>query len=75
MDQVWEELLDGEEEETYSSHSSEEENIRNSYANQYVCKPDASWEQIVHCLYGHREITAAKKAKTFLQQKGVWLIV
>ena len=61
-------------EEIYSSHSSEKEKLH-SCAYQYVCKPESSWEQLVQCLYGDGEMVAAKKGKSFLQQKGMWLIV
>ena len=71
---VWEEVL-GEEavEEIYSSHSSEEDKLH-SCADTYVtCKPDSSWEQLVQILYYDCvEMTAAKEAKAFLQQKGGW---
>ena len=58
----------------YSSHSSEEERLH-SCANTYAtCKPDSSWEDLVQELYYYGEMAAAKEAKTFLQQKGGWLI-
>ena len=75
--QVWESVLgEGAVEEIYSCHSSEEEKLH-SCADIYVtCKPDSSWEELVMRLYyGYGEMAAAKEAKTFLQQRGGWLIV
>ena len=79
MDQrreVWEEMLGRDAvEEIYSSHSSEEEKLY-SCADTYVtCKPDSSWEELVQVLYDCGERAAAKEAKAFLQQNGVWIIV
>ena len=55
--------------EIYNSHSSEEERLQ--YCSEtYSAKPDSSWEELVQGLYYHDELAAAKKAKTFLQQKG-----
>ena len=73
---VWEMVLDRSViEEIYSWHSSEEEELH-SCADTYVtCKPDSSWEELVHVLYDYREMAAAKEAKAFLQQNGVWTIV
>ena len=75
--QVWENVLGWDVflershvEEIYSSHSSENERLH-SGAYQYVCKPDSSWEELVQCLYGQGEMAVVKKAKHFLQQKGV----
>ena len=67
---VWEEVLErGAVEEIYNSHSSEEEKLH-SCANSYISKPDSSWEDLVELLYMYGEMAAAKKAKSFLQQKG-----
>ena len=72
---VWEEVLGWEAfEEIYSSHSSEEEKLH-SCADSYISNPDSSWKDLVEWLYWHGEMAAAKKAKSFLQQKGEWLIV
>ena len=58
-------------EEIYSSHSSEEERLQLQYcAETYSAKPDSSWEELVKSLYYYDEMSAAKKAKAFLQQKG-----
>ena len=62
-------------EEIYSDHSSEEEKLH-SCADAYVnSKPVSFWETLVEVLYWYGEMAAAKKAKSFLQQKGEWLIV
>ena len=53
----------------YRSHSSEEERLQYC-AETYSAKPDSSWEELVESLYYNDEMAAAKKAKTFLQQKG-----
>ena len=73
--QVWKEVLGkGAVEEIYSSHSSEEEKLHYC-ADMYVtCKPKSSWEQLVLKLYSHDELAAAKEAKTFLKNKGGWLM-
>ena len=55
--------------EIYSSHSSEEERLQYC-AETYSAKPDSSWERLVDSLYYWDEMSAAKKAKAFLQQKG-----
>ena len=67
---MWEEVL----EESavgkiYSSHSSEKERLQYC-AETYSAKPDSSWEELVESLYLNNEMSAAKKAKAFLQQKG-----
>ena len=75
--QLWEKVLSEEavEEIYYSSHSSEEEKLH-SCADAYVnSKPDSSWEDLVELSYQYGEMAVAKKAKSFLQQKGEWLIV
>ena len=72
---VWNEVLESRVvEEIYNSHSSEEEKLH-SCADSYISNPDSSWEDLVRLLYVHGEMAAAKKAKSFLQQKGDWLIV
>ena len=74
--EVWEILLGGRAvEEIYSSHSSEDERLHSCADTYATCKPDSSWEHLVHMLYYHGEMAAAKEAKAFLQQKGGWLIV
>ena len=55
--------------EIYSSHSIEEERLQYC-AETYSAKPDSSWEELVKSLYYHYEMSAAKKAKAFLLQKG-----
>ena len=56
-------------EEIYSSHSSEEERLQYC-AKTYSAKPDSSWEGLVKSLYYNYEMSAAKKTKAFVQQKG-----
>ena len=55
--------------EIYSSHSSEEERLQYC-VETYSAKPDSSWEGLVKSLYYRDEMSAAKKARAFLQQKG-----
>ena len=55
--------------EIYSRHSSEKERLQYC-AETYSAKPHSSWEKLVESLYYNDEMSAAKKAKAFLQQKG-----
>ena len=73
---VWEGVLGGEAvEEIYSNHSSEEEKLQ-SCADAYVnSKLDSFLEDLVEWSYRYGEMAAAKKTKSFLQEKGEWLIV
>ena len=73
---VWERVLGvGAVEEIYSSHSSEEEKLRSCTDIYVTCNPNSSWKHLVLRLYyDFGEMAAAKEAKTFLQQKGGWLI-
>ena len=73
---VWNEVLESRVvNEIYNSNFSEEEKLH-SCADAYVnSKPDSSWKDLVEWLYRYGEMAAAKKAKSFLQQKGEWLIV
>ena len=74
--QVWELVLGkGAVEKIYSNHSSEEEKLHSCADTFATCKPDSSWEELAQELYDCGEMTAAKEAKAFLQQKGGWLIV
>ena len=67
---MWERVLEESAvEEIYSSHSSEEERLQYC-AETYSAKPQSSWEELVESLYYHYEMSAAKKAKAFLQEKG-----
>ena len=74
---VWKEVLGwGAVEEIYSSYSSEEDKLHFCTDTYVTCKPDSSWKELVRKLYyDFGEMAAAKEAKTFLQQKGGWLIV
>ena len=70
--QAWELVLGERDvvEEIYSSHSSEEERLQYCSETYAAAKVNSSWEELVQWLYLHGELAAAKKAKTFLQQKG-----
>ena len=70
--QAWERVLEEEAvvEEIYSSHSSEEERLQYCSETYVTAKVNSSWEDLVQNLYYSGELPAAKKAKTFLQQKG-----
>ena len=73
---VWKGVLGkGVVEKIYSSHSREEEKLHSCADTYATCKPHSSWEQLVQKLYYYGKMAAAKEAKTFLQQKGGWLIV
>ena len=68
--EVWEEVLEESVvEEFYRSHSSEKERLQYC-AESYSARPDSSWKELVKSLYYNDEMSAAKKAKAFLQQKG-----
>ena len=57
-------------EEIYQKYSTEEQRIH-AYADIYVnCYPHSSWTHLCKGLYFLNEITAAKKAKTFIPQTG-----
>ena len=57
-------------EEIYQKYSTEEQRIH-ACADVYVnCRPDSSWTHLCQRLYGRNEMTAAKKAKTFIPQTG-----
>ena len=57
-------------EEIYQKYSSEEQRIH-ACADVYVnCHPDSSWTDLCQGLYGWNEMTAARKAKTFIPQTG-----
>ena len=72
--QVWEQVLGWRVVKgIYESHSGEEEKLH-TCANNFACKPEASWRQLVQELYAYSEMAAAKEAKGFLQQKGGWFI-
>ena len=69
--QLWERVLREEAvQEIYSSHSSEEERLQYCSETYATTKVNSSWEELVQKLYIHGELAAAKKAKSFLQQKG-----
>ena len=57
-------------EEIYQKYSTEEQRIH-ACADIYVnCRPDSSWTHLCQGLYVWNEMTAAKKAKTFIPQTG-----
>ena len=57
-------------EEIYQKYSTEEQRIH-ACADIYVnCNPDSSWKYLHERLYEWNEMTAAKKAKTFIPQTG-----
>ena len=56
--------------EIYQKYSTEEQRIH-ACADIYVnCRPDSSWTHLHKGLYWGKEMTAAKKAKTFIPQTG-----
>ena len=57
-------------EEIYQKYSTEEQRIH-VCADIYVnCCPEPSWTHLCKRLYGMKEMTAARKAKTFIPQTG-----
>ena len=57
-------------EEIYQKYSIEEQRIH-ACADFYVnCHPEPSWTYVCQGLYRENEMTAAKKAKTFIPQTG-----
>ena len=57
-------------EEIYQKYSTEEERVH-ARADVYVnCHPESSWTHLCQRLYLMKEITAARKAKTFIPQTG-----
>ena len=57
-------------EEIYQKYSTEEQRIH-ACADVYVnCLPDSSWTHLCRGLYWENEMTAARKAKTFIPQTG-----
>ena len=57
-------------EDIYQKYSTEEQRIH-ACADFYInCRPDSSWTHLCGGLYGRNEMTAARKAKTFIPQTG-----
>ena len=57
-------------EEIYRKYSNEEQRIH-ACADIYVnCDPRSSWPDLCRELYAMKEMTAARKAKTFIPQTG-----
>ena len=63
-------------EEIYQKYSTEEQRIH-ACADIFVncCPPHSSWTHLCRGLYEENEMTAARKAKTFLPQPGERIIV
>ena len=58
-------------EEIYEKYSTEEQRIHSACADIYVnYPPNSSWTLLCWGLYRENEMTAAKKAKTFMPQTG-----
>ena len=56
--------------EIYQKYSTEEQRLR-ACADFYVsANPESSWTQLCERLYNMSEMTAARKAKTFIPQTG-----
>ena len=56
--------------EIYQKYSTEEQRIH-ACADVYVnCHPESSWTHLCQRLYWVKEITAVRKAKTFMPQTG-----
>ena len=61
--------------EIYHKYSTEEQKIH-ACADIYVnCNPDSSWIHLCGRLYVEKEITASRKAKTFIPQTGKRIIL
>jgi hypothetical protein len=59
-------------EEIYRKYSTEEQRIH-ACADIYVnCCPHSSWVHLCQGHYWENEMTAARKAKTFIPQTGEW---
>ena len=57
-------------EEIYQKYSTEEQRIH-ACADIYVnCRLHSSWTHLCQGLYGRNEVTAVRKAKTFIPQTG-----
>ena len=57
-------------EEIYQKYSTEEQRVH-ACTDFYVnCNPDSSWTHLCRGLFACSEMTAAKKAKTFIPQTG-----
>ena len=69
---VWDIVPGSQLEEIYQKYSTEKQRIH-ACADFYVnCRPDSSWTHLHQRLYKENEMTAAKKAKTFIPQTGEW---
>ena len=61
--------------EIYQKYSTEEQRIR-TCADIYVnCRPGSSWTHLCQILYRENEMTAVRKAKTFILQTGERIVI
>ena len=69
--EVWPEVVpDTLLEEIYQNYSSEDQRLH-ACADFYVnCRPESSWTHLCERLFLMEEVTAARKAKTFIPQTG-----
>ena len=70
--EVWSKcgIVPGPQLEIYQKYSTEEQRIH-ACADIYVnCHPEPSWRHLCQRLYRENEITAARKAKSFIPQTG-----
>ena len=66
----WDIVPDPQLKEIYQKHSTEEQRIH-ACADVYVnCRPESSWTFLCQRLYWEKEMTAVRKAKTFIPQTG-----
>ena len=58
-------------EEIYQKHSNEDQRLHEECVDFYIkCHSDPSWRDVCRVLYNMNEMTAARKAKTFVPQTG-----
>ena len=57
-------------EEIYQKYFTEEQRIHACTDIYINCNPEPSWTHLCQGLYREKEMTAAKKAKTFIPQTG-----
>ena len=69
--EVWSMLdLDTQLEKIYRNYSSEDQRLH-ACADFYVnCRCESSWTHLCETLFYKKEVTAARKAKTFIPQTG-----
>ena len=69
---VWDIVPGSQLEEIYQKYSTEEQRIHACADICVNCRPDTSWTDLCQELYWANEMTAARKAKTFIPQTGEW---